>query len=79
MRIYDILPWQSIADHLKPSAERKSGVEGALYGAAYGAVAAMASLSDSNDDSIKPLIAGTAVGIILGATDAETIQHLRRN
>ena len=75
-RIKDALPWAHIADHLKPSAERKSGVEGALYGAVYGAVAAMASLSDRNNEPIKPLIAGTAIGIIFGATDAETINRL---
>lgn len=79
MRIYDALPWQIIANHLKPSVERKSGFEGALYGAAFGAMTSMAAMSGRNTDPVKPILAATAVGIILGAVDGETISCLGRN
>ena len=73
------MPWQNIADHLRPSAERKYGLEGAIYGAAYGAASAMAAMSGRETDPVKPLLAATAVGVVLGVSDNEIIKCLGRN
>ncbi len=70
MNIFELLPWQGIAEHLRGRAEASSGVEGAIIGAGFGAATALASIGRSgNDDPFKKIATGVALGVAFGAAD----------
>jgi hypothetical protein len=70
MNIFELLPWNEIAQHLRRHAEAGSGIEGAIIGAGFGAATAMSKLANSDTtDRAKKIATGAVIGAAFGATD----------
>lgn len=79
MKLYDALPWSELAAHLRESARKSSGIEGALVGAAFGAAATIATMPDhSIEKHLKPILTGAVLGLIFGATQPGSVPNIHR-
>jgi hypothetical protein len=78
MNIFELLPWQGIAEHLRRQAEAGSGIQGAIVGAGFGAATAMAKMANSDaKDRIRIIATGAALGAALGAADNSHFRDLK--